>query len=103
MSKKICHQIVDRFNGIDSDNYSRLEKQIAQILIDEGFAYMENNFLRKIDPKKPNRVSFFSAHEKPQHFENLSDVEKQAKVYEGKNQQYKVSVTFMSDPKPETW
>lgn len=99
--KEICHRILDRIKGIDQDDLTTAESQIARILMDADLAYLkENNCLERMDPDKPYRVSWFSAHRKVQHFDNLSEGENNAKAIEGKDQQFKVVVTRMSEPSP---
>ncbi len=46
------------------------------------------------------RVTYFSNWEKPQHFEGLTAEEQYRLVVEGRDQQYKVFVTLMTESAP---
>jgi hypothetical protein len=47
------------------------------------------------------RVTYFSAHCKPQHFENQTKEQADYARELGKAQQYKVIITTMDEPQPE--
>ena len=49
------------------------------------------------------RVSAFSAWAKPEHHPNLTVDEKDDLVWELRDQQYKVVVTFMDEPEPTSF
>jgi len=49
------------------------------------------------------RVTYFSAWERPRHFENLTESEAKELRNEGRDQQYRVVVTTMNEPEPETF
>lgn len=48
------------------------------------------------------RITYFSAHVKPQHF-IVDEDEVKEYVDNGKDQQYKVVVTDPDEPEPTTW